>query len=56
MAQSNKHQGLGNEKHISEEERKISGQTKFPLMVLVSLLKLSKTLFFMLTFSSLFKI
>ena len=44
MALGDKHMGLGDGRHISEEDRKISRLTKFPLMVPVSSLKLSKTL------------
>lgn len=53
-----KHKGPGNGKHISEEERKISGQTtNNSLMVSVSSLKPSKTLqgLFVVVFSSLSK-
>lgn len=31
VAQGDKHKGLGNGKHISEEERKITGQRQFQL-------------------------
>lgn len=57
MPLGDKHKGLGNGKPISEEERKILGQTKFPLMLSVSSLKQSKILqgLFVVVFSCLSK-